>query len=205
MDRYVEMHYYLTQLKNGFIHKNRTKLLDTFHDFAVLNQSLVAATLSQINPAESEVFWNFVESVCDHTHIWRDFICSEFSRLVSAANIMKDPSPVINSLEAFHILKDTGDKILAENMKGIIKDYLQTQNATLKRFLVWLFANCINNLSESELNLVKNLRFDDDVIVRYYAFISYNKYKGYPADKGLSEFDKLIIDISDIYVCDPAF
>jgi len=205
MDRYIEMNYYLTQLKNGFIHKNRAKLLDTFHDFAVLNQPLVTATISRVNPTESEVFWNFIESVCDHITEWRDFICSEFSRLVLAADKMKDPFSIINSLEAFHILKDAGDEILAENIKRIIKDNLQTQNPPLKRFLVWLYINCISDLTSSEIILVKNLRFDDDVIVRYYASIAYNKLKGYPTDWGIPEVDKLVIDISDIYVCEITF
>jgi len=203
MDYQIEMRYYLTQLQNCFLHKNRSGLLESFHEFAVSNKAIVMDALIKVNPEESEVFWNFIESVCDDSDDWSDFLCSEFNRLLIAAEKMKDPSPVISSLEAFHILRISDNQNLKTEIKNIIKKFIKTRNYPLKRFLVWFFSMCVKDFDATEAKLIKNLRFDNDVIVRYYAFLAYNSYKGFPADHGISDIDKMMIDISDIYMCEP--
>lgn len=202
MDCQIEMRYYLTQLQNCFLHKNRSTLLESFHEFAMSNKEVVINALTKVHPEESEVFWNFIESVCDNATEWSDFLCSEFNRLLTAAERMKDPSPVISSLEAFHILEISDNQQLKTDIKTIIKKFIKTGNPPLKRFLVWFFSMCVKDFDAHEVRLIKNLRFDNDVIVRYYAFVAYNSYKGYPADHGVSDIDKMLIDISDIYICE---
>jgi len=203
MDYQLEISYYFTQLSNGFLHKNRASLLKLFRDYAESNKSLVIDAISKTNALESEIFWHFIESVCDNFSEWRDCFVSLFVRLLATAEKMPDPAPVINSLEAFHMLKEVADYVFVLQIKEIVKENLKTKNYPLKRFLVWFFSHCISSKDSADMNLIKNLRFDDDVIVRYYAITSYNSYKGNPADKGLSDFDRLVIDISDIYSCDP--
>jgi hypothetical protein len=203
MDYQLEISYYFTQLSNGFLHKNRAALLQLFRDYAESNKSLVIDAISKTNPVESEIFWHFIESVCDNFAEWRECFIVLFARLLDTAEKMKDPSPVINSLEAFHMLKEVADFAFVNEVKAVVKKHINTGNYPLKRFLVWFFSHCITAIDAGDIDLIKSLRFDDDIIVRYYAITSYNSYRGNPPDKGISDVDQLLIDISDVYSCDP--
>jgi hypothetical protein len=200
MNSHSEMNKHLQNLKNGFLFENRSALLSEFRVFADLNKPLVVNSISKVNPQESEVFWNFIESLSDDINCWSDFIYNQFIRLLFAAEEMENPEPVINSLEAFNMLMHNQNKEFMLKIFGVIKIFINTESCHLKRFLVWLLTNYMHDV-QLEMDLIRKLINDSDVIIRYYAKITYNSIKGYPPCKGIPTIDKLILSISDVYVC----
>ncbi len=140
MNNQMEMDDFLYVLRNGFQLKNREKNLKLFSQFADENKHLVFHVISQVNPNESEVFWNFLEAIAESGDSWGEFILSEFTRLLCAADIENDPSDIISSLEAFEILLDWPDDEYQKEICKIIKVFMTTKCCVLRKFLMWFYA-----------------------------------------------------------------
>lgn len=201
MDNHREIFHYFELLRNGFIQKDRDGLLDSFREFASSHRNQVEDALSKVDPFENELFWNFLESICDEADEWSESITALLARLFSAAEILEDPAPVLNSLEAFHLIIREKDDAFMLNIRSVCKLFINTYNVPLKRFTVWLYFNCIYKAAAADLKLIRILKRDADIIIRYYAFVTYNTLLGYPAAKGLTSIDKLLLNITDVFTC----
>lgn len=141
MDSQLTMDKFLYILKNGFIIEDREQYLDSFSDFAITNKFVVMEAISKVEPWESEVFWNFLDAVSGSINFWSDFILTQLARLLRAADTEEDPIHIISSLEAFELLIEVKDHEFISQVTFIIKAFLDTENKSLQKFLIWLFSS----------------------------------------------------------------
>ena len=141
MNSHAVMDEYLYILRNGFIIEDREEYLDSFSDFAVTHKLVVMDAISKVDPCECEVFWNFLDAVSGSINFWSDFILTQLTRLLRAADKETDATHIIASLESFELLLDVNNHEFTSQVILILKAFLDTENKPLKKFLIWLFTS----------------------------------------------------------------
>ncbi len=192
---------YIIKLENGFNlnDKDRESLLKSFKEFADSNRGQIIDTISKIEPNRSDFFWNFCESICTNVDGWKDFILSAFKDLLHEGEKLKDPNPIIQSLEGFELFTEEQDSDFMKEMRKIILSFINTSNNRFRRFVVWMLNSYTYENNKHERDIIIKLKDDKDWKIRYYALCSDNESNGFELEKGISFLDKLRVKFLNVY------